>query len=236
VPGPRGFSNATLAALLGLLALIGALAMIQSGQLDFSGLAPSPAPAASGGKRASKGNPPKLLPRSPAPAPRPVLMADNHGSAAALRSPRRELYQALPRMDADAAARMLAEMDIGEVVLLLGQLTERDLARILEAASPLDSSRWVAAMLEILPPLERIEESEERADSNLEEDSTPAPTAGEGGESETQNGNAAESETGSGGNNQAESEDGADANQAPADNGSTASATAPVLPPGSNTV
>jgi hypothetical protein len=140
--------------MIGILALVGALAMLQSGQIDIAALTAKAEPAASDSAKGKKGKPPQLFPRE-AVAVVSVTSADEQSSQRPVRhQPRRELYQALARMDGEAAAEMLAEMDSEQVTELLLELRERDLARILEAAAPLDAGRWVADLLAAAPQLE----------------------------------------------------------------------------------
>jgi len=136
------------------LALVSALSMIQSGELNPGALFASPAPAqviqTQSGKK--KGKPPPLIPRDPTVQAEEITVAAEPETRPAYSlDPRRELSQALARMDGKAAAKLLVELDNSTAVELLTGLHERDLARILEAAEPMDAAPWVLAILEASP-------------------------------------------------------------------------------------
>jgi hypothetical protein len=140
---------------LGLVALIGLLAMLQSGQLSLGSVLPAPAAGTRHTKAGARSKTPQFLPRTTkAVSTTGGPAAEQSGPATYPRQPRRELYQALAQMDADAAANMLMELDADRVTELLLQLRERELARILEAAPPFESAQWVADLLDAAPPLD----------------------------------------------------------------------------------
>jgi len=122
--------------LVGLLALIGLLAMIQSRQLTLTALLPTTPAGTKQSKASAKGRSPQLFPRQAPAAATPVRAgAEQPVPEINQRQPRRELYQALARMDADTAADMLMELDADAVTELLLALRER----------PLDSHHLIGA-------------------------------------------------------------------------------------------
>ena len=99
--------------MIGILALVGALAMIQSGQLDIGALTATPAPAASDSNKGKKSKPPVLFPREEV-AVISVVPTDEHtGKPPVFRhQPRRELYQALARMDGEVLAARVTRIEV----------------------------------------------------------------------------------------------------------------------------
>jgi|GEM_PF-2464688 len=195
---PRpGYSNAALAGLLALVAVIALLTQIQRGAIDFGALVASPA----GGKSASArgGTAPQLFPPEP-PAPDPATETDPGAPTAEQYQPdpQRELGQALARMDGRAAARLLAELEPESARGLLATLHERDLARILEEADPAMAARWIEELLalgravpDVPPPASGEDTTEMQPDTAGSEpaaepppaadESSPADTMEEGG-------------------------------------------------------
>lgn len=144
-------SNATLLGAVAALALVSALSMIQSGDLNPVALFASAAPAqviqTQSGKK--KGKAPPLIPRDPAVQIELPTNSEEIGLEPQYTlDPWAELSQALARMDAKAAAALLVELDTETAAALLVMLHERDLARILEAANPADAVPWVLAIKE----------------------------------------------------------------------------------------
>lgn len=209
--------------MLGLIALIGLLAMLQSGQLSLGSVLPAPAVGARHSKAGARGKAPQLLPRmTQAVGTAGEPAAEQAGPATYQRQPRRELYQALAQMDADAAAEMLIELDADRVTELLLQLRERDLARILEAAPPVESAQWVADLLDAAPALDLPPAANQPA-------AAADPTAIPGTNDSSQN-------TSDSTSSKPESpQDGAANNEAPLDDSTAAGSEPPQLPPDTNT-
>jgi hypothetical protein len=146
-----GMSNATLLGAVAALALVSALSMIQSGDLNPVALFASAAPAqviqTQSGKK--KGKAPPLIPREPSKQIELAISPEENGLALQYTfDPWVELSQALARMDAKAAAALLVELDVETAAALLIKLHERDLARILEVTDPADAVPWVLAIKE----------------------------------------------------------------------------------------
>lgn len=217
--------------MIGILALVGALAMLQSGQIDIAALTAKAATTASDSSKGKKGKPPVLFPRAEV-AVIPVVPAGEQPGLAAIdrRQPRRELYQALARMDGETAANMLAEMDDPLVIEMLLALRERDLARILEAAPPVDAGRWATSLLEAAQQLELSEAlAADAAGAESISDMEPVASADAGAE-DPASGAEGDSPV-------AEDETATPANpaEAPGDNGAATDAEVPGPPPDTNT-
>jgi len=228
-------TNAGLAGLLGLLALIGLLAMIQSRQLTLTALLPTTPAGTKQSKASAKGRAPQLFPRQAPAAATPVRAgAEQPVPEINQRQPRRELYQALARMDADTAADMLMELDADAVTELLLALRERDLSRILEAAPPVEAAQWVAGLLDAAPPLEPPPATEQPAVPAGGDAAQPVEMADPAGIGSTDE---STQETADGSFSQAEPvpQDGADADESAVSNGSAAGNEPPRLPPDTTT-
>ena len=140
-----GFSNATLLAVVALVAVVTLLSLIQQGEIDPYAFVARPAPAAAARKK--QGKAPALLP-SARPALQAPATAEEPGAEAPVAlDPRRELEQALAHMDGKAAAALLTELDPADAVALLSHLHERDWARILDEAHPADAAQWIEELL-----------------------------------------------------------------------------------------
>ena len=224
----RGFSNATLLIAVAVMVAIALLSMIESGGFDPGAMvAKTTAKPASSGKKVK---PPLLYPPQELPGVINELLETQANLPTGERASR-ELRQAIAGMDSKAAAEMLAELEVTVVADLLVDQRERDLARILETADPVDAAEWVMAIrneidnrrreallggsslsrMPTTPTDELLDES-----SGVGELDPAEGTVEEGGATSTTPG---------------EEEPGEEAARSPAENGS--SAAAPV-PPGSN--
>lgn len=143
--GRPGYSNAALVGLLALLAVIAVLAQIQRGAIDVGALVAKP--ATRGQSQTRRGGSPPLIAPQPATVAVPDGAVPEAEAAIPAPDPRRELSQALGRMDGRAAAKLLAELDPAIAGELLSTLHERDLARILEEAAPDVAALWVDDLL-----------------------------------------------------------------------------------------
>lgn len=154
----RGFSNTNLLAAIGLLALITFLLQVQSGEINpLAWFAKQPTAAAAKDKAGTtkKGKAPPMIvfPADPLRAAGERYVKQRKADLDEAESTKRDVYLSLAHMDSAAAAAMLAAMDQTAAVQLLGNLEQRDLARIFEAAPPAQAAKWAAALLnQPLPP------------------------------------------------------------------------------------
>jgi len=149
-----------LLALVGLLALVSLLLMIQAGEIDPLAFMPQKAESAAStkkGKPAKKGKGPAMVP----PADTSLAAEANRfldqrkQEIAADQADQWRLRHAIAEMDPIPAAALLAAMGDAQAAGIMLHLPPRPLARILEAAPADVSSRWVAILATepTLPPI-----------------------------------------------------------------------------------
>ncbi|MCB1188310.1 hypothetical protein KDL29_14190 [bacterium] len=203
----RGFTKLSLMLALAIFALVSLLAGIQAGDIELGAILPAGKPS----KKAAKNESPLLLAK-PAEAAAgesadPTTSADPadggalDGTAAAVVDPegaaridgrtRQLICKALGRMDPMLAAERITALNDNDATLLLSCQKKRELAHILEFASPEDAANWINILLQmddaqaLLPPgesiLDQVNESLATPDpADPSADPAVQPTAGSG--------------------------------------------------------
>jgi hypothetical protein len=220
---------------LGLLALIGLLAMVQSGQLTLRGSLPASAASPRSSKTGASSKPQKLYPRQATTVANLAAAGAEQPEPVLQRQPRRELYQALARMDADAAADMLGELDADSVTELLLAQRERDLARILEAAPPFEAAEWIADFLEAAPTIDETPNGARQAAAPGAAEAGQPPAAADSGTDPADNDAIQESADDSSNQVPPAPQEGAEADESALSNGNAADGDPLQLPPDTNT-
>jgi hypothetical protein len=144
----RGFSNVQLLISLAVLAVVSLLMQVQAGEVDLGSMLAASAKPSKSTKRSSKA--PDLIP--PEVKPSIEVAADQYvmsrtDQVRRLNRMQRETLESFARMDGEAAALILAELELDTAVEILAFQKERDLARILEYADPADAASYITDLL-----------------------------------------------------------------------------------------
>jgi len=202
----RGFTKVSLVLAIAVFALVSLLAGIQSGDIDITAMIPAGKPA----KKAAKNTSPLLLATpaqaaaadAPDPAADPAVADASLDTAAATAvepegagridgRTRQLICKAIGRMDPLLAAERITALNDNDATLVLSCQKKRELAHILEFASPEDAANWINILLQLddaqalLPPGESILDQVNQSLSTPDPAAIPAdpaaqPTAGNG--------------------------------------------------------